>query len=105
MNRERAAWLLSLLLITIAAFRSPSAAQRDNDYLFVRTLVDINRHVVGNYVEPVEEEKLEQAAINGMLNVLDPFTNYIPPADREKFDRMLEGTFKGVGIQLEMLPD
>jgi len=65
MNRERAAWLLSLLLITIAAFRSPSAAQRDNDYLFVRTLVDINRHVVGNYVEPVQEEKLEQAAING----------------------------------------
>ena len=95
MNRERIAWLLSFLLLAICALRSPSAAQRDSDYLFVRTLVDIQRQVATNYVEPVDENKLEQAAIDGMLNQLDPFTNYVPPARSEDFDRMLEGTFKG----------
>ncbi|MCY2954490.1 MAG: S41 family peptidase [Planctomycetota bacterium] len=104
MNRERTAWLLSFLLLAVMAFRNPTAAQRDGDYLFVRTLVDINRQVVANYVDKVDESRLEKAAIDGMLNQLDPFTMYIPPARREEFDRMLEGTFKGVGIQLNQLP-
>jgi len=103
MNRERIAWLLSFLLLGVVALRSPSAAQRDSDYLFVRTLVDIQRQVATNYVEPVDENKLEQAAIDGMLNQLDPFTNYVPPARSEDFDRMLEGTFKGIGIELNQL--
>src|SRR5436190_3799743 len=103
MNRERIAWLLSFLLLAVCALRSPSAAQRGSDYLFVRTLVDIQRQVATNYVEPVDENKLEQAAIDGMLNQLDPFTNYVPPARSEDFDRMLEGTFKGIGIELNQL--
>lgn len=103
MNRERIAWLLSFLLLAVCALRSPSAAQRDSDYLFVRTLVDIQRQVATNYVDPVDENKLEQAAIDGMLNQLDPFTNYVPPARSEDFDRMLEGTFKGIGIELNQL--
>ena len=100
MNRERTAWLLSFLLLAFATFRNPTSAQRDDDYLFVRTLVDIHRQVRANYVEPVEQQKLEEAAIEGMLAQLDPFTTYVPPAQRENFDRLLEGTFKGVGIQL-----
>jgi carboxyl-terminal processing protease len=105
MNRERLAWMLSFVVLAIAAFRNPTSAQRDGDYLFVRTLVDINRQVVGNYVEKVDEKQLEQASINGMLSQLDPFTVYIPPAEREHFDRLLEGSFKGVGIELNPLPN
>lgn len=100
MNRERLAWLLSLLLLALVAFRNPLAAQRDSDYRFVRTLVDIQRLVSNNYVEKTDGPKLEQAAIDGLLGQLDPFTAYIPPQERERFDRMLEGTLKGVGVQL-----
>jgi len=105
MTRERIAWLLSLALMATAVFIYPSSAQRDSDYLFVRTLVDIHRQVVANYVEPVDQARLEQACIDGMLNQLDPFTTYVPPARREEFDRMIEGTFRGVGIQLNQLPN
>ena len=101
MNRERIAWLLSFVLLASVAFLKPTAAQRDSDYRFVRTLVDIQRLVAGNYVEPVTDEKLEQGAIDGLLGQLDPFTAYVPPARREAFDRMLEGTFRGVGIELD----
>ncbi len=104
MNREKLAWALGLVLLTVAAFRSPSAAQRDSDYLFVRTLVDINRQVSAHYVENVDQAKLEQAAINGMLSQLDTYSMYVPPDERERFDRALEGTLKGVGIQLHQLP-
>ena len=102
MNRERMAWLVSIVLVALLAFQLPgSLAQRDDDYAFVRTLVDIHRQVAANYVDPVDEDKLRQGAIDGMLEQLDPYSVYVPPKKQEEFDRMLEGTFKGVGIQLD----
>ena len=99
MNRERFAWSISILLLAVLAFQIPRGlAQRDNDYAFVRTLVDIHRQVTNSYVEPVEQSKLESAAINGMLNTLDPYTVYVPPAEQERFDQSLDGNFKGVAF-------
>src|ERR1700722_16680421 len=106
MNRERMAWLVSIALLAMLAFQLPgSLAGRDDDYAFVRTLVDIHRQVSANYVDPVDEDKLREGAIEGMLGELDPFSNYIPPAHEEEFDRMLDGSFKGVGIQLNQRDD
>src|SRR3984957_2548167 len=102
MNRERMAWLVRIALLAMLAFQLPgSLAQRDDDYAFVRTLVEIHRQVAANYVEPVDEDKLREGAIDGMLEQLDPYSVYVPPKKQEEFDRMLEGTFKGVGIQLD----
>jgi len=101
MSRERLAWLVSIVLLAVLAFELPgSLAQRDDDYSWVRTLVEVQRQVVNNYVEPVDAGSLKQNSIKGMLGGLDQFTQYIPPADEEIFDRMLGGTFPGVGISL-----
>jgi carboxyl-terminal processing protease len=106
MNREKFAWTVSVALIAFMALQIPgSMAGRDDDYAFVRTLVDIHRQVSANYVDPVDEDKLREGAIEGMLGELDPFSNYIPPAHEEEFDRMLDGSFKGVGIQLNQRDD
>ncbi len=102
MKRERMAWSICVVLIAVLAFQLPgSLAQRDDDYAFVRTLVDIHRQVATHYVDPVDEERLHQGAIDGMLEQLDPFSVYVPPKKQEEFDRLLDGTFKGVGIQLD----
>ena len=101
-----AAWIISVVFISLLAFQFQGTfAHRDDDYAFVRALVDINRQVAAHYVDPVDDEKLRQAAIDGMLEELDPFSVYVPPRKQEEFDRMLEGTFKGVGIQLDQEDD
>jgi carboxyl-terminal processing protease len=106
MNREKIAWLVSVGLIAVLALQIPgSLAARDDDYSFVRTLVDIHRQVAGNYVDPVDEQRLREGAIDGMLNELDPFSVYVPPSKQEDFDRMLENSFRGVGIQLDQRPE
>ncbi|MEO6437250.1 MAG: S41 family peptidase, partial [Tepidisphaeraceae bacterium] len=106
MNREKAAWLVCVGLIAILALQIPgSMAARDDDYSFVRTLVDIHRQVAGNYVEPIDEQLLREGAIEGMLGELDPFSVYVPPSRQEDFDRMLENSFRGVGIQLDQRPE
>jgi carboxyl-terminal processing protease len=52
-------------------------------------------------VDKTDEASLREAAISGMLSKLDPFSVYVPPSRQEDFDRMLEGSFKGVGIELD----
>ena len=106
MNREKLAWSASAALLAVLAFEIPGTlAQRDDDYAFVRTLVDIHRRVADSYVDPVDEQKLNQGAIDGMLEQLDPYTDFVPPERQDDFNRMLTGNFKGVGIRLEQRPD
>jgi carboxyl-terminal processing protease len=106
MNREKMAWLTSIALLCVLAFQLPGTlAQRDDDYAFVRTLIDIHRHVSANYAEPVDENGLREGAIEGLMSKLDQFSVYVPPSKQEEFERMLEGSFKGVGIQLEQTED
>ena len=102
MNRERLAWLVSIILLAILAFQLPGTlGQRDDEYSWMRPLVEIHRQVLDNYVDPVDDGALKQKAIEGMLGALDdPYTDYIPPDHEEEFDKELGGTFSGVGISL-----
>jgi carboxyl-terminal processing protease len=102
MSRERVAWFVSVLLLAFLAFQAPgSFAQRDDDYAWVKTLVEVHRQVVNNYVEPVDDNKLKNDSIKGMLSELDPFTIYVPPDLEDRFEQMIGGNFTGVGITLE----
>jgi carboxyl-terminal processing protease len=104
MNREKTAWIVSLILIAMLAFQLPGTlAHRDDDYAFVKALIDVHRQVSANYVDPVDEEKLRTGSVNGMMAELDPYSIFIPAAKTEEFDNLLEGSFKGVGIQLAQL--
>lgn len=104
MQRERLAWCAAVIALGMLGLSLPgSMAQRDDEYAFVRTLIDIHRQVGANYVDEIDPQTLRNGAIEGMLQQLDPFSVYVPPAMQETFDRMLEGTFKGVGIQLNQL--
>ena len=81
MNREKLAWVVSVALVALLAFQLPgSMANRDDDYAWVGTLVDVHRRVADNYVDPVDEDTLRQGAIDGLLGQLDPYTVYVPPA-------------------------
>lgn len=106
MKRERIAWMVSFLLLGVLTFNLPNSfAARDDEYAFVRRLIDIQRQVLTNYVDPVKESDLEQSAIDGMLDKLDPYTVYIPPGEQEQFDRAMERSFPGVGITLSQDKD
>ena len=68
----------------------------------LKVFTQILRNVKAYYVEDVDSEELVQAAIRGMLEELDPHSNYVEP---DAFSRMNErntGEYEGIGISFEM---
>ena len=53
------------------------------------------------YVEPVDEQDLVIAAMDGMTNTLDPHSEYIPSAAFSNFQDSISQEFAGIGIFVE----
>ncbi|MBQ7690947.1 MAG: S41 family peptidase [Muribaculaceae bacterium] len=57
------------------------------------------------YVDSVDEEKLVEDAIKGMLEKLDPHSTYTDPKETKEATEPLQGEFEGIGIQFNMKED
>ena len=69
-------------------------------YELLRLLADTLDQVERNYVKEVSRRELMEAAIKGVIGKLDPYSNYIPPEDVERFRGGVENEFGGIGIQV-----
>ena len=66
---------------------------------------DIINYVNQDYVDSVSREDLVNNAIDGILENLDPHSQYIPAEDFHEFNDDLEGNFEGIGIQFRIERD
>ena len=57
------------------------------------------------YVDSVDEEKLVEDAIRGMLDKLDPHSTYSTAKEVKAMNESLEGGFEGIGVQFNMMED
>lgn len=57
------------------------------------------------YVEDVDEKKIVEQAIKGMLEELDPHSTYLTPEENDKSNETLMGSFEGIGVQFNMVED
>lgn len=56
--------------------------------------------VKNQYVEPISDEKLVDAAIMGMMTELDPHSSYLNKEDMIDLQEETEGEFGGLGIEI-----
>ena len=57
------------------------------------------------YVDSVDEQKLVEDAIRGMLEKLDPHSTYATPKEVKELTEPLNGNFEGIGVQFNMMDD
>ncbi len=57
------------------------------------------------YVDTVNEDKLVEDAIRGMLEGLDPHSSYSDPEETKEMNEPLAGNFSGIGISYNMASD
>ncbi len=78
------------------------AAQAKLPLSELRTFVEILNRVKSDYVEPVEDEKLLENSIRGMLDGLDPHSAYLSPDEFREVTISTSGKFGGLGIEVQM---
>ena len=93
---------ISLNFSAVAQRESASRQQLPLPIEELRAFTEVFGRVKQDYVETVEDKKLINEAINGMLTGLDPHSAYL---DQEAFKEMQVGTqgeFGGLGIEVGM---
>lgn len=101
MSRSLLAWVAILVTTVLIAWQAAqSETVQSDDAELYRLFVDALEHVDRNYVKEVNRRELIENAINGMLEELDPYSNFIPPTEFKQFNQATTGKFGGVGIQV-----
>jgi carboxyl-terminal processing protease len=95
----------TLLLLCLATMVSFACYRRAHQTVYARYFSEIMEAVDRYYVEPVDNQKLFEGAIQGMVDQLDPFSGYIGRRDARQFQQVvLEQRFDGIGIEVAIDP-
>ena len=98
MNNKR----IFILIIFFILFFVKANAQEETVYdkidLFGEVLEKINKE----YVEEIDQSETMDAAINGVLQSLDPYSSYLSPKNLEEMQTDTRGEFGGLGIEVGM---
>ena len=104
MNNIKKAVLLTLL-IGQSAIGSAQFRMNMGDESPLRKLQFAEMAITNLYVDSVDEKKLAEDAIRGMLDKLDPHSSYLTPKEVKDLNEPLSGNFEGIGVQFNMIED
>ncbi len=88
---------------TAAKPKTPGKTERlidDETYELYKIFAETMFQVEQNYVKDIKRRELMEAAIRGVLEKLDPYSNYISPEEISRFKTSVESQFGGIGIQV-----
>jgi carboxyl-terminal processing protease len=75
-----------------------NAARGNETWAELDTLMDVFLKVREAYVDDVDDKKLIEGAINGMLESLDPHSSYLDARDSESMRSQTDGEYGGLGL-------
>lgn len=101
-------YAILLVFVAVGSFLLGSAADRtihaaDNIFSSTRLLMGVLNLVNDNYVEEVQPGELIYAAIDGMLEVLDPHSSFLSKESFAEMGERFSGKFYGIGIEFDVL--
>lgn len=106
MNFKKLSFLkLIPVVILFFAFTGAKPGGGDDD---IYTEINKNMDVFGrvykeialNYVDEIDPDKFMKAGIDGMLNTLDPYTNFLDESRRDEIDLITTGKYGGIGVSI-----
>ena len=98
---------LKFIYITIVIFllnsSNPSYSENmDKLYKKIDLFSEVLEKVQDEYVDEIDQEKAMDAAINGVLQSLDPYSGYMSPKIFDEMQTETSGEFGGLGIEVSM---
>tara|TARA_B100000965_G_scaffold405011_1_gene437522 strand:- start:314 stop:1450 length:1137 start_codon:yes stop_codon:yes gene_type:complete len=92
--------LFSLVFLLI--FNSSHSKNSDQFYKKVDLFSEVLHKIQSEYVEEIDQAKVMDSAINGVLQSLDPYSAYMSPELFKDMQTDTKGEFGGLGIEVGM---
>lgn len=108
MNKYHSKKINILISILAIIFFLPFAGLNQNNFEISKNLdiyTTLFRELNINYVDEINSGELMEAAINAMLESLDPYTIYIPESEVEDYRFMTTGQYGGIGALIHKQGD
>ena len=97
-------WVILFLLLSFP--QSINAQQLNFGYNSpMRKIVLAEMAITNLYVDSVDEKKLAEDGIRGMIEQLDPHSSYSTAKETKEMNEPLQGSFEGIGVQFNMVKD
>ena len=103
MNKIKTFCLAMMMMTSISAMAQMRLNFGDDSQL--RKLQIAEMAIKSLYVDSVDEKKLVEDGIRGMLEKLDPHSSYSTPKEVKAMNEPLAGNFEGIGVQFNMIDD
>ncbi len=103
--RPSLALLLSIVSSSLFAQPQAPASMPDQERLplpleEVRIFAEALDNIRNAYVQPIDDKRLLELAIKGMLSGLDPHSAYLSSEDYDSLQETTQGEFGGLGIEV-----
>lgn len=93
--------ILMTYIFVSASYLKEETNQKDSKDAALQEFIETYQNVIDSYYEDVNEQKLIDNAIKGMLSGLDdPYSTYLDENTSSNFDATLAGTYQGVGLEV-----
>ncbi|WP_019644995.1 S41 family peptidase [Novispirillum itersonii] len=86
----------------LAETKGTENGSNEDIYRLLDLFGNVFERVRRDYVEPVTDQQLIEAAINGMLSSLDPHSSYLNADNYKDMQVQTKGEFGGLGIEVSM---
>lgn len=99
-------FIVVVVSVLLAAFVYMGAAAQTGDslYSYSRLATDIAFRISSRYVDNIDSKDLIYAGIKGMMDILDPFSEFLEQKDFDRLQEATKGKYSGLGMTI-MLKD
>jgi len=91
-----------ILIILIISSLMSSTSAKENLYEKIDLFGEVIENINKDYVDDVDQGKMMDSAINGVLQSLDPYSAYMSPELFKEMQTDTRGEFGGLGIEIGM---
>lgn len=96
-----AALFASFTLGSLVPHEASAIPPRASPYRRLGILAQVMAHIENSYVDPVDEDRLLDGAIRGMVGALDPHSAYLNAEEYRLLESDTAGQFGGVGVEID----
>jgi len=97
---KRNIFLIQLALFTLSIF--PCYSLENEKYKDMKDFEEAIDIIQSQYIDEVENKKLIQSAINGMLDSLDPYSTFLNKEEYDSMKSSTKGEFGGIGVEINI---